>query len=320
MLYNFERRKFGLDRPSCLVAQNSVHTLMLRLFSFLSTKIVDVYLCSCYVVPMAPSLRSYLYKLSKLLGLTPIALYERQRELVRAGLLHAEGTRGPGAGVRLSPELVAVLLISVLATDSLSEVAERTREIAGATARPIFPEAALFELELTLLKQRDDPAPDRWQEEIVVRMHDLIDEIDWCMGPEDAKRLSDFTFTSSWQDKIEDRANALTEETRRQFNDAKRRPHRCRVTGASTFKDALARILADPQMVREVLIRVDRGTKEANIEFTPGPKSEHSRTRFVSGRDGERRESGLEVTATIRILKLPKFASDLASDAGAEDG
>ena len=268
---------------------------------------------------MAPSLRSYLFKLSELLGLTPIALYERQRELVRAGLLHAEGTRGPGAGVRLSPEAVAVLLISVLATDSLSEVAKRTREIAGATARVIFPQDALWSLEIPLRQQRDDPAPDRWQEGISVRMHDLIDEIDWCMGPEAAKRLSDFAFTSGTQDKIEDRARARIEETRRVFDDLKGRPHRCRVTGASTFKDALTRIFADPQMVQQVLIRVDRGTKEANIEFTPGPKSEHSQTRFVSGRDVERR-SGLEVTATIRILKLPEFASDLASDAGAKDG
>ena len=265
---------------------------------------------------MAASLRSYLFKLSELLGLTPIALYERQRELVRAGLLHAEGTRGPGAGVRLSPESVAVLLISVLATDSLSEVAERTREIAGATARVIFPEEALGLLELTLLKQRDDPAPDRWQEEIVVRMHDLIDEIDWCMGPEAAKRLSDFAFTSGGQDKIEDRARALLEATQRVFDDLKKRPRRCRVTGASTFKDALTRIFADPQLVPQLLIHVRRGTKEADIEFTPG----RSRTRFVSGRDGERRKSGLEVTASIRILKLPKFAADLASDAGAEDG
>ena len=140
------------------------------------------------------------------------------------------------------------------------------------------------------------------------------------MGPEAAKRLSDFAFTSGGQDKIEDRANALVEATQRVFNDAKRRPHRCRVTGASTFKDALTRIFANPQTVQQILIRVDRGTKEANIEFTPGPKSGHSQTRFVSGRDGERRKSGLEVTASIRILKLPKFAADLASDAGAEDG
>jgi hypothetical protein len=83
---------------------------------------------------MAPSLRSYLPKLSELLGLTPIALYERQRELVRAGLLKSEGTRGPGAGVRLSAESIAVLLISALATDNLSQVAERTSELAAATS------------------------------------------------------------------------------------------------------------------------------------------------------------------------------------------
>jgi hypothetical protein len=59
--------------------------------------------------------------------MTPAALYERQRALVRAGLLKAEGGKGPGSGVRATPYSMALLLISVLAADSLSEVEESTK-------------------------------------------------------------------------------------------------------------------------------------------------------------------------------------------------
>lgn len=68
--------------------------------------------------------------------MTPAALYERQRELVRAGLLIAKGKKGPGAGVELSAESLAMLLISVLVTDSLSEVAVETADMARAKASP----------------------------------------------------------------------------------------------------------------------------------------------------------------------------------------
>lgn len=58
------------------------------------------------------------------LGLTPAALYERQRVLVAANLLKPEKGRGPGSGVRATPKSVAWLLISVLAAQGLSDVEE----------------------------------------------------------------------------------------------------------------------------------------------------------------------------------------------------
>jgi hypothetical protein len=76
---------------------------------------------------MSTSLKALIPPLAKLWGLNPNALYERQRALIRAGLLEARPGRGPGSGVEASPESVAMLLISVLATDSLSEVEEKTR-------------------------------------------------------------------------------------------------------------------------------------------------------------------------------------------------
>lgn len=81
---------------------------------------------------MAGSLKAYAPLLAWRLGSTPAALYERQRVLVRAGILEPSEGRGPGSGVPSSPYSVALLLIAVLATDSLSETADMVRTIATA--------------------------------------------------------------------------------------------------------------------------------------------------------------------------------------------
>lgn len=78
------------------------------------------------------SLKAFIPLLSDALQLTPDVLYEKQRALVRAGLLKNSKGRGPGSGVRLTPDAVAMLLIAVLATDSLSEVEKAARLLAKA--------------------------------------------------------------------------------------------------------------------------------------------------------------------------------------------
>ena len=79
------------------------------------------------------SLKTYEISLARLLGTTPAALYERQRSLVRAGLLDTgEQRKGPGGGVRTTAESVAILLIGVLSTDSLGEAETRAPDIADA--------------------------------------------------------------------------------------------------------------------------------------------------------------------------------------------
>ena len=83
---------------------------------------------------MASSLKAYVPQLAWRLGTTPAALYERQRALVRDGMLEHTGGRGPGSGVQVGPYPVALLLIAVLATDSLSETAEKVRILAAAKA------------------------------------------------------------------------------------------------------------------------------------------------------------------------------------------
>jgi hypothetical protein len=70
------------------------------------------------------SLKSFIPSACPHLGVSPAALYERQRALVRLGVLHGKEGKGRGSGVRLSAGAVAALLASLLATDSLSEVAD----------------------------------------------------------------------------------------------------------------------------------------------------------------------------------------------------
>jgi hypothetical protein len=75
-------------------------------------------------------LKGFISYIAPALDMSPVALYERQRALVRSGLLKAEKGRGPGSGVRTSAGSIALLLTAVLATDSLSETEERTKLIA----------------------------------------------------------------------------------------------------------------------------------------------------------------------------------------------
>jgi hypothetical protein len=65
--------------------------------------------------------------LTEILGIPAATIYERQRRLVAGGSLEsAEQMRGPGGGVRATPLAVATLLISLLATDSLTDTHKRT--------------------------------------------------------------------------------------------------------------------------------------------------------------------------------------------------
>jgi hypothetical protein len=71
------------------------------------------------------SLKGFLPQLGQCLRMSPLALYERQRALVRLGVLTGKEGRGPGSGVRLTADTLAALLTSLLITDNLSEVDDR---------------------------------------------------------------------------------------------------------------------------------------------------------------------------------------------------
>jgi hypothetical protein len=79
-----------------------------------------------------PSLKTYLHGIAPFIGLSPGALYERQRSLAKLGLLTAAPGRGPGSGVLLTAENAAAVVISALASDSLSEVDQRVVALCGA--------------------------------------------------------------------------------------------------------------------------------------------------------------------------------------------
>jgi hypothetical protein len=79
-----------------------------------------------------PSLKTYLHRIAPIIGLSPGALYERQRSLAKLGLLTVTPGRGPGSGVLLTPENAAAVIISALASDSLSEVDQRVVALCGA--------------------------------------------------------------------------------------------------------------------------------------------------------------------------------------------
>lgn len=81
------------------------------------------------------SLKGYIPKLANLLGMTPALLYERQRELVRSGLLVGKQGRGPGSGVEATPMSVAVLLIAATASNELSETTAKARELSETVRR-----------------------------------------------------------------------------------------------------------------------------------------------------------------------------------------
>jgi uncharacterized protein YjhX (UPF0386 family) len=77
------------------------------------------------------SLKAFLPVLSRLLELSPAALYERQRALVRLNLLPKPIAPGRKSGAAMAtPDSVAIMLIAVLATDNLSEMDDRIQVFA----------------------------------------------------------------------------------------------------------------------------------------------------------------------------------------------
>jgi hypothetical protein len=77
------------------------------------------------------SLKGFTPTLGKAVGMSATAVYERQRALVRGGLLQVKSGKASGSGVRLTEESLALLLVALLATDNLSRTKECTRTFAN---------------------------------------------------------------------------------------------------------------------------------------------------------------------------------------------
>jgi hypothetical protein len=81
------------------------------------------------------SLKAFLPQLADIFGTTSAALYERQRVLVRLGVLAALEGRGPGSGVPLTTSNVAALILALAVTDNLSDTDERVQRLCEATPK-----------------------------------------------------------------------------------------------------------------------------------------------------------------------------------------
>src|SRR4029077_11888225 len=77
------------------------------------------------------SRKAFSETLAPLLASTPAALYERQRALIRLGML-PQAVQGRGKGLPATPETVAMLLVAVMTTDNLSDTDLRVRRMAQA--------------------------------------------------------------------------------------------------------------------------------------------------------------------------------------------
>jgi hypothetical protein len=83
------------------------------------------------------SLKALLPELAEIFDSTPDALYERQRQLIRLGLLRKlTRGRGPGSGVPLTADNLAPLIIALAATDNLSDTDDRVCKLCDAS--PLF--------------------------------------------------------------------------------------------------------------------------------------------------------------------------------------
>src|SRR5277367_5374558 len=90
---------------------------------------------------MTHSLKSGVPEFARILNETSDALYERQRALDREGLLESTPGKGPGSGVRATPESIAMLTIGMLASVSLVDVGPLARSFSRAV--PIESECPL---------------------------------------------------------------------------------------------------------------------------------------------------------------------------------
>lgn len=68
-------------------------------------------------------LKTQLEYLAPLLGLSLDALYEKQRVLVREGVLPSRGGRGPHSGTPYTPENLTIFLVCFLASLSARKIA-----------------------------------------------------------------------------------------------------------------------------------------------------------------------------------------------------
>ena len=137
------------------------------------------------------SLKTYCVPLSWVLGMTPDALYERQRVLARSGYLTgAVAGKGPGSGIRATVPNVTKLLLSTLATDTLSEIDAKTRKFA--TLKQVDGKCPLTgELRFQSALEKILASPDLTKSVhgIVIRREDMGATINYVIMPHKSRLL-----------------------------------------------------------------------------------------------------------------------------------
>lgn len=130
------------------------------------------------------SLKTFLPKLSEIIGVTIDQAYERQRILVKARVLKARPGRGPGSGVPATPRNIALLLIALMVGDFREHSVATIKQVAN--SMPLnassAPYNASFLEALTQLIAVGFPSYDQWPKEIRWRRDTLEAEIDVRAG------------------------------------------------------------------------------------------------------------------------------------------
>lgn len=127
------------------------------------------------------SLKTFLPELSKVIDVTVDQAYERQRLMVKAGILRARAGRGPGSGVPASPKNVAMLLTALLIGDLREHSISSIRSVANAKPLGQCPVNGTARFADAVAKMILDGFPNffDWPEEIVVERDRLCAEIRW---------------------------------------------------------------------------------------------------------------------------------------------
>lgn len=143
---------------------------------------------------MSGSLKLLLRQIAQVLDVPETTLYERQRALVREGLLESVPGHGRGSGVRAGPESLAVLVIGMLATSTWSETGSAARALADAVPPDILGHRSVgkrtFRDELTRILSNENLASkvdeillqaSGWA--IIVSTEDISSEGPFMVGP-----------------------------------------------------------------------------------------------------------------------------------------
>jgi hypothetical protein len=154
------------------------------------------------------SLKAFTPMLAGALGMTPAAMYERQRALIRANVLPAPVGRGRGHGLPANAETVAWMIIAAMVTDNLSDTDDRVQKLANANFREVvrrertgcgLTRKRIFRDALVAILNSDELAAAVFK--VRVARYDLTASIHFEFGTRGSIRSSSFGGERNWSPK-----------------------------------------------------------------------------------------------------------------------